>query len=99
MTGQLALDWTTDTTRTAFERVIRSLPAGAVFTIEDVRDLLDAAGIPADSRRGQLFNAACRTGLIEPATHQIGARVYYLTATSTGESAKGAKVMAYRRRP
>lgn len=98
MTSQLSLDWTTDTTRAAFERVIASMPVGCLFTIEDVRDLLSAAGVPADSRRGRLFTQARQAGLIEPATTIVAGQQWYLSRPSTGESAKGAKVLAYRRR-
>ena len=97
MTEQLSLLALSDQTHRDFDRVLATIPAGRIFTVEDVRHLLDTAGIP-ETARGPLFGAACRKGLIEWATTEIDGRAYYLSTPSTGESAKGAKVAVYRRR-
>ena len=97
MTEQLSLLALTDQTARDFDRVLATIPAGRTFDANEIRDLMDAAGIPTQAR-GPLLNAACRRGVIEWATHEVDGRRCYLTVPSTGEAAKGAKGALYRRR-
>lgn len=97
MTTQPSLFSLTEQTHRDFDRVLATIPAGREFDANEIRDLMDAAGIPAQSR-GPLLNRACSRGLIEwVTTVRANGQVAYLTVPSTGESAKGAKVAVYRR--
>ena len=97
MTEQLSLLALSDQTHRDFDRVLRSWPIGVPFTANDLRPHLDAADIP-DKARGQLFNAACRRGVIERATVDLDGTRYLLSRPSSGESAKGHPIAVYRRR-
>ena len=97
MTAQLSLLALTDQTSRDFDRVLRSWPLGAPFTVNDLRPYLDAADIP-EKARGVLFNAACRRGVIERATVDVDGQRFLLSRPSSGESAKGHAVSVYRRR-
>ena len=76
----------------AFETVLQTVPAGALFTVNTVRVFLDWADIPVTARGG-LFARAARAGYMSPAMH-MG---YELHEPSLGSSAKGAGVRVYRR--
>lgn len=97
MTEQLSLLALTDQTHRDFDRVLRSWPLDAPFTVNDLRDRLDAADIP-EKARGVLFNAACRRGVIERATVEVDGMTFLLSRPSSGESAKGHPIAVYRRR-
>jgi hypothetical protein len=89
--GQMAsLFDVTDTTRQDFEAILRTVPWE--FSINDCREAMDAAGIP-DSKRGGLFNAAVKAGLIAA---QFAGQ-YPCTVASTGPSAHAARVKVYHR--
>ena len=79
-----------DTTRQDFERILRAVPFE--FSINDCRDMMDAADIP-EKVRGGLFAAAVKAGLIAPFT--VGG--YAARVPSTGLSAHTASVRVYRR--
>lgn len=97
MTGrQLALDVLGDETKEAFSRIIRSVAPGRRVTVNHLRDLLDAAGIP-EQARGGLFDGACRHGLLRPVKVALGDEWHDVYVRSTGESAHGARVRLYER--
>ena len=79
-----------DTTRQDFERILRCVPFE--FSINDCREMMDAADIPLGCRGG-LFAAAVKAGLITP--QYVG--TYPLRVPSTGLSAHGATVVVYNR--
>lgn len=97
MTEQLSLLALSHQTARDFDRVLATIPTGRLVTANTLRDLMDAAGIPA-AARGPLLGAACRRGVLDAASVVIDGEVYGLTRASTGESAKGAGVKVYRRR-
>ena len=82
--------------RDAFTTIVCDLPAGTEFTVNDIRDRLDAAGVPVKARGG-LFAKACRAGWIVAATITVHGQTYPKHKASTGESANGAMVRVYRR--
>lgn len=96
MTRQLALDILSDETREAFARIIKSVSPGRRVTVNHLRDLLDAAGIP-EQARGGLFDGACRQGLLRPVKVQLGDEWHDVYVRSTGVSAHGARVRLYER--
>lgn len=77
--------------------VIESIPSGRRFTVNDLRDRLDAANIPA-SARGGLFARASRLGLIEPVRITAWGVTADVYVASTGDTAHAATVRVYRRR-
>ena len=79
-----------DTTRQDFERILRTVPFE--FSMNDCRDLMDAADIP-EKVRGGLMAGAVRAGLIVPVT--VGG--YAARVPSTGLSAHCATVRVYHR--
>lgn len=90
---QASLFDVTETTRRDFERILTTVPWE--FSINDCREAMDAAGIP-DSKRGGLFNAAVKAGLIAAQfTGRDGQ--YPCTVASTGPSAHAARVKVYHR--
>lgn len=97
MNRQLALDVLSDETGEQFRRIIAAIPPGRRVTVNHLRDLLDAAGIP-EQARGGLFDGACRQGLLRPVRVKLGpddwADVY---VPSTGESARRSRVRLYER--
>jgi len=80
----------------AFFTVIEAIPAGRLFSVNDIRRQLDALEIP-NASRGVLFTAARTAGLIEYAGGTAWGREYLDVERSTGRSAHGARVMRYRR--
>lgn len=78
----------------AFLDVVRALPAGREFTVNDVRDQLDELGVPAKARGG-LFSGATKAGLCRPAVVRVDGAEYPKTVPSTGESANAARVRVY----
>ncbi len=67
----------------AFFEIVASIPPGRTFTVNDLRDRLDAADIPAP-RRGPLFAAACAAELIEPVRLTAWGRTTDVYVPSTG---------------
>lgn len=78
----------------AFLAVIRAVPVGSEFTVNDVRSDLDARAIP-DKARGGLFAKAAKAGLIRPAVLVVDGQTYPKTVPSTGQSANAARVRVY----
>jgi hypothetical protein len=93
---QYALNILSDETREAFLRIVKSVSPGRRVTVNHLRDLLDAAGIP-EQARGGLFDGACRAGLLEPVRVQVEAEWADVYVASTGESARRSRVRLYRR--
>ncbi|MGN8245263.1 hypothetical protein ACTHAM_002382 [Cellulomonas soli] len=85
-----------ESTQAAFLRVVESIPARRVFTVNDIRERLVAAGVP-EKDRGGLFHLAKTLGLIEPVTVSAWGRDYAVREPSTGASARRATVRVYRR--
>jgi len=85
-----------ETLAQAFLDLVRALPAGAEFSVNDLRDRLDDLGIPP-SARGALFNRAVREELIDPLVVMFGSRTFSVIDQSTGRSARRADVKVYRR--
>lgn len=81
-----------------FMRIIEALPPGREFTVNELRDQLDAAAV-SNRARGGLFYAASKTGLIEPVTVTVAGREVPVFVRSTGISAHAAMVRVYRRLP
>jgi hypothetical protein len=77
-------------------RAIADVEPGTEFSVNLVRDQLDAAGVPAAPRAG-LFDRAVAAELIEPVNAVAGHRILAVTEPSTGRSARGARVRVYRR--
>lgn len=78
----------------AFLAVVRALPDGREFTVNDPRARLDELAIPAKARGG-LFSAATKAGLCKPAVVHVDGAAYPKTVPSTGESANAARVRVY----
>lgn len=78
----------------AFLAVVRTIPAGREFTVNDLRDRLDELQIPAKARGG-LFAAATKAGLCKPAVVHAGGWAYPKTVPSTGGTAHAARVRVY----
>jgi hypothetical protein len=93
---QLALDVLSDDAHQQFRRIIAAIPPGRRVTVNHLRDLLDAAGIPETSRGG-LFDGACKAGLLRPVRVKIGDEWADVYVPSTGESARRARVRLYER--
>ena len=90
--GQMAsLFAVSDTTRQDFERILRCVPFE--FSINDCRDLMDAADIP-EGARGGLFSAAIKAGLI---VRKMTADGPPWRIPSTDPKTHGAYVQVYRR--
>ena len=81
-------------TQEAFMDLVRAMPAGREFSVNDLRAQLDHYGIPEKSRAG-LFLKAVRAGLISPLTVTAGGRTVPVTVDSTGGSAHRAQVKVY----
>lgn len=81
-----------------FMRIIADLPTGTEFTVNEIRDQLDAASIPPRARGG-LFYGAGKAGLIAPVTVTVSGREVPVFVPSTGQSANAAMVRVYRRLP
>lgn len=79
-----------------FLRVLSEVPHGTVFSVNDVRDRLDAAGVP-ERLRGGLFSAACSLGVIRALDITVYGRRFERRVPSTGRTAKRATVREYRR--
>jgi len=79
-----------------FTRVVEEMPPGTRFSINDIRDRLDAAGVPAGARGG-LFAGACAAHLIRACEFTVYGRRFPQYVPSTGESAHTARVRVYRR--
>lgn len=86
----------TGTVEQRFLRVIAEIPPRTRFTANDIRDRLDAAGIP-NTLRGGLIHVAKTAGLIEPVTVSAWGIDYDVRERSTGSSAHRATVRVYRR--
>ncbi|GAA4627312.1 hypothetical protein [Cellulomonas oligotrophica] len=82
----------------AFVAIVSAIPAGARFSVNDIRSGLDAASVPLRHRPG-LFRRACRAGLIEPVHLAQGGVTAPYRVPSTGPSAHRAHVQVYRRLP
>ena len=80
----------------AFLRIVESIPAGRRFTVNDLRDRLDVAEIPAASRGG-MFWTAVQAGLIEPVRLTEWGVKHDVFVRSTGSTAHGATVRLWRR--
>lgn len=78
----------------AFLAVIRAVPVGSEFTVNDVRGDLDARAVP-DKARGGLFAKAAKAGLIRPAVVVVDGQSYPKTVPSTGQTANAARVRVY----
>jgi hypothetical protein len=79
-----------------FTRVVEEMPPGTRFSINDIRDRLDAAGVPSGARGG-LFAGACTARLICASVFRVHGQTYPEYVPSTGESAHTARVRVYRR--
>lgn len=80
-----------------FLQVIDDVPAGRVFSVNHVRERLDARAVP-ESKRAALFARACKAGLIVPVTALVkGIGSVPVTEQSTGRSAHRAQVRIYQR--
>lgn len=77
-----------------FMGIVRGVRPGAEFTVNDLRDKLDAAAIPVRARGG-LFSAATKAGLCAPAVVHVDGVTYPKTVPSTGGSANAARVRVY----
>lgn len=86
----------TEEQRAAFRAIVEAIAPGTWFSINDVREQLDAAEIPAASR-AHLFYAACKSGLIDPVMFSVGGQVVAHQVRSTGRSAHNARVNVYER--
>lgn len=86
----------TDEDREAFLAIIAAIEPGTWFSINDVRDELDAANIPPGSR-AHLFYAATKAGLIDPVSFSVRGQVVAHQVRSTGRSAHNARVNVYER--
>lgn len=86
----------TEEDREVFLAVVEAIEPGTWFSINDVREQLDAAEIPAASR-AHLFYAACKSGLIDPVMFSVGGQVVAHQVRSTGRSAHNARVNVYER--
>ena len=82
--------------RAAFVAAVRAIPVGRLFTVNDLRAQLDGAGVPP-AARASLMAAAAREGLAERAVEVHDGVVYELKRPSSGRSARGADVTAWRR--
>lgn len=91
---QLALDVLADDAHAQFRRIIAACRPGTRITVNALRDLLDAAGIP-ETARGGLFDGACRAGLLTPVRVQVGGEWADVYVPSTGLSARRARVRLY----
>jgi hypothetical protein len=80
----------------AFTQIVESIPAGRTFTVNDLRDRLDAADVPP-AQRGALFTNACRAELIEPVRLTAWGRTTDVYVASSGTTAHKARVRLYRR--
>ena len=82
--------------RAAFVAAVRAIPVGRLFTVNDLRARLDDAGVPP-AARASLMAAVVRDGLAERAVEVRDGVVYELKRPSSGRSARGADVSAWRR--
>lgn len=79
-----------------FMDAVARIPAGATFTVNDIRADLDFCEVPPSARAG-LFRTACARGLCEPVTVDYHGRPVPVKIPSTGASAHAALVQVYRR--
>lgn len=86
----------TDEHREAFRAIVAAIAPGTWFSINDVRDELDAADIPPGSR-AHLFYAAVKACLIDPVSFSVHGQVVPHQVRSTGRSAHLARVNVYER--
>lgn len=93
---ELSLTDLTVEAEAAFMGVIESIPVGCRFSVNDLRDRLDAIGIEA-GHRGGLFNRAIAAGLCRSVRVSAWGVTYDVRIPSTGPSAHGATVRMYRR--
>lgn len=82
--------------REAFGAVVEAIEPGSWFSINDVREQLDAALIPPSSR-AHLFYAATKAGLIDPVRTEVFGHLVPYRVRSTGPSAHLAWVNVYER--
>ncbi|NMF27926.1 hypothetical protein [Cellulosimicrobium aquatile] len=83
--------------RAAVRAAVRKIAVGTWFTVNDLREDLDAAGVPT-SVRGSLLAGVAREGLAERAVVRVPGGVEgWVVLPSSGRSAKGAGVTAYER--
>jgi len=80
----------------AVRAAIEKIPAGELFSANDLRDALDAAGIEPKKRAG-LIKEAVADGLAAPLTWRFRGDELPYKVPSTGETANGASVVLYRR--
>lgn len=78
----------------AFRAALETVEDGAEFTVNDIRDHLDAAGIPYRARGG-MFNRAIVERRITPLEVHKDGRVWKAFDASTGVSAHAAQVRVY----
>lgn len=82
--------------RESFLDVITRMPAGARFSVNNVRSRLDALDVPA-ALRGRLFEMAVELGMLRPLYVEAGGFRVAAREPSTGASANGATVRIYER--
>lgn len=93
----LAARRATSADRDAVRAAVRKVPVGAWFSVNDLREDLDAAGVPS-SVRGSLLTAVAHEGLAERIdVRGPGGKPGWVVLGSSGRSAKGAGVTAYER--
>lgn len=86
----------TEEHRAAFRAIVAAIEPGVWFSINDVREQLEAAEIPPSSR-AHLFYAAVKAGLIDPVSFSVRGQVVAHQVRSTGRSAHNARVNVYER--
>lgn len=86
----------TDEQREAFLAAVGAIAPGTWFSINDIRDELDAAAVPPGSR-AHLFYAATKAGLIDPVRTEVFGQLIPYRVRSTGTSAHLAWVNVYER--
>jgi hypothetical protein len=86
----------TDEQRDAFLAAVVALAPGTWFSINDIRDQLDAGQVPPGSR-AHLFYAATKAGLIDPVRTEVFGNLIPYRVRSTGTSAHLAWVNVYER--
>lgn len=81
--------------RIVYEAIVAIAP-GQPLSMNDLREKLDDADVPAKPRPG-LMRAACRDGLLVPYMIDVAGQTVQASIPSTGASASGAYVKVYRR--
>lgn len=79
-----------------FYRILADIPPRTRFTVNDLRERLDAADIPA-RQRGALMRAATISGLIAPLTVSAWGVDYEVRAKSSHTASKQDTVRVFRR--